>query len=66
MQLAASVKSHVVGMRVQQRHAPVLSDPIQLFLPDAIGLFPQQEKQGRILRQGIGKLDVSAARIVES
>ena len=56
-------KVNVVRMNIQQRHAAVPGDPVQLLDPDfGIGFLEQQEQRG-VLREGVGEFGVAVVAV---
>src|SRR5580765_1675944 len=59
--LRRAIERHVIRGRNHKDHPAVLCNPIQLSHPDLWSRFAQQQEQGRILRQSIGKFDVAVS-----
>src|SRR5262249_29434820 len=55
-------KMQVVGMNDDERHPAVPRDPVELLKPNIRVALTEQQEQGRVLRQRVGKLDVTRLR----
>ena len=52
-------KIDIVRMDVDEGHAAMAGDPLELALPDVDGFLAKQQEKRGILRQSVRKLDIS-------
>ncbi|PYT04992.1 MAG: hypothetical protein DMF60_13450 [Acidobacteria bacterium] len=57
-----SIKAQIIRMHVEERHATVLSHPVQFPEPDPRVIMAEQQKNGGILGERIGQLCVAKTR----
>ena len=58
---AGPIKRRAVGMNIDHRHSAAGRDPPQFLPPDFGGLLAQDNKQSRVLSQGVGQFDITTA-----